>query len=222
MHRCSIGAGTVEHQVILLVFAGILAIECVVARLGIALARDLKDVLARNGVAPSRSIGNQAHPQGGGDGVCRVLLGKVDARQVHIGRGRVGGQVQGGLVVVGMLGGTKHAGKERVLGGSAGKARYLLKAVEHVIGRDGIEQARKAQAGVGFVFAVVLVGDEEGHARAGGHLDVGDVAVGVVDVPGICYGSGSSKGHQQRGEHAIELFSQRARVRHAPPPDAAS
>ena len=85
---------------------------------------------------------------------------------------------------------------------------------------DEVEQARKAQAGVGFVFAIVLVGDEEGYARTRGHLDIGDMAVGVVDVPGIRYGSGNSKGHQQRGEHAIELFSQRLRVRHAPPPDA--
>lgn len=37
------------------------------------------------------------------------------------------------------------------------------------------------------------------------------MTVGVVDVPGIRYGSGNSKGHQQRGEHAIELFfSERA------------
>jgi hypothetical protein len=96
----------------------------------------------------------------------------------------------------------------------------FLEAVEHVVGRDGIEQARKVQAGIGFVFAVVLVGDKEGNARARGHLDVGDMTVGVVDVPGVRYSSGNSKGHQQRGEHAIELFLQRTRVRHAPPPDA--
>ena len=221
MNRGTIGAGTVEYQVVLLIFAGVLAVKCVVARLGVVLARDLKDVLARNGVALPRSIGDQSHAQGGGDGVCRILLGKVDARQVHVGCGRVGGQVQGGLVVVGMLGGTKHVGEQGVLRGSTGKARYLLEPVEHVIGRDGIEQARKAQTGVGLVLTVVLVGDEEGHARARGHLDVGYVAVGVVDVPGIRYGSGSSKRHQQRGEHAIELFSQRVRVRHAPPPFAA-
>ena len=144
MDRGAIGAGAVEHQVILLFFAGILAVECVVARLGIVLARDLKDVLARNGVAFARGVSNQPHAQGGGDGVCRVLLGKVYTRQVHVGCGRVGGQVQGGLVVVGMLGGAEHAGEQGVLGGSAGKARYLLEAVEHVIGRDGVEQARKA------------------------------------------------------------------------------
>ena len=221
MDRGTIGAGAIEHQVVLLAGAGILAVERVVARLGVVLARDLKDVLAGNGIAFARGIGDQPHAQGGRDRICRILFGKVDARQVHVGRGRVGSQVQGCFVVAGMLGGTKHAGKQRVLGVSAGKTRYLLEAVEHVIGRDGIEQARKAQTGVGLVLAVVLIGDEEGHARARGHLDVGYVAVGIVDVPGIRYGSGSSKGHQQRGEHAIELFSQRARVRHAPPPFAA-
>ena len=220
MDSGAIGAAAVEHQVVLLVFAGVLAIDRVIARLGIVLARDLKDVLARNGVALPWSIGDQPHAQGSGNGVCRVLLGKVDARQVHVGCGRVGGQVQGGLVVVGMPGRAKHVGKQRVLCGSTGKARYLLKAVEHVVGRDRIEQARKAQTGVGLVLAIVLVGDKEGNARARGHLDVGDMAVGIVDVPGIRYGSGSSKGHQQRGEHAIELFLQRTRVRHAPPPDA--
>ena len=79
MNRCSVGAGAVEHQVTLLALAGILAVERVVARLGIVLARDLKDVLARDGVALPGGIGNQPHAQGGGDGVCRVLLGKVDA-----------------------------------------------------------------------------------------------------------------------------------------------